>query len=377
MDLDDLDRRLEASVARVNALRRAGRGPGPSPGAGGGGRPAAASRLLRAGGAAAGGGEGEAEGEGEGEGGEGAGVCCRICFGGAAEGPLVAPCRCSGTIKYVHRRCLNEWRQHSANPRSYSHCETCRAAYRVVQHPATRRLQSPAFLAAAALAVLAAVVAAVGLAMEGVEALGGSFGGGGGGSFVVSHASVFRLLLYEPSWRSNRIRRIVAAMDEYSGEVQREALPGKLRAALFVYRRLVAHARALDVFVGGGALAGLLESLKILYHRYQNFPQYVVTQMVPSLLFTLAANGQLGLRLLALGGFCVLALETYEWTFHQVKKVVMRHEIVLDAQDEAAPAAAAAPVPGDRAVYWARHALWRLRLFMGNLNRRGAHPHRD
>ena len=98
--------------------------------------------------------------------------------------------------------------------------------------------------------------------------------------------------------------------------------------------------------------------------------------MLPSLLFTLAANGQLGLRLLALGGFCVLALETYEWTFHQVKKVVMRHEIVLDARDEAAPAAAA-PAPGDRAAYWARHALWRLRLFMGNLNRRGAHPHRD
>lgn len=43
--------------------------------------------------------------------------CCRICRGSAP--PLYYPCKCSGSIKYVHQQCLMEWLGHSGN----THCE--------------------------------------------------------------------------------------------------------------------------------------------------------------------------------------------------------------------------------------------------------------
>jgi len=36
---------------------------------------------------------------------------CRICFGGVNEilesGKLISPCKCKGSMKYVHVNCLN------------------------------------------------------------------------------------------------------------------------------------------------------------------------------------------------------------------------------------------------------------------------------
>jgi len=46
--------------------------------------------------------------------------CCRICRGSAP--PLFYPCKCSGSIKYVHQQCLMDWLGHSGN----THCEVRR-----------------------------------------------------------------------------------------------------------------------------------------------------------------------------------------------------------------------------------------------------------
>ncbi len=41
---------------------------------------------------------------------------CKYCHGSADEegdenlGEMISPCRCSGSVKYVHRKCLNQWR---------------------------------------------------------------------------------------------------------------------------------------------------------------------------------------------------------------------------------------------------------------------------
>ena len=53
---------------------------------------------------------------------------CRICFGSAFEngaGRLISPCMCIGSMRYVHVCCLNDWRQESANPRSFYQCDQC------------------------------------------------------------------------------------------------------------------------------------------------------------------------------------------------------------------------------------------------------------
>jgi E3 ubiquitin-protein ligase MARCH6 len=52
---------------------------------------------------------------------------CRICRGeGTPEEPLFYPCKCSGSIKYVHQDCLMEWLSHSQK----KHCELCKTPFR-------------------------------------------------------------------------------------------------------------------------------------------------------------------------------------------------------------------------------------------------------
>jgi len=76
---------------------------------------------------------------------------CRICRGeGSKEEPLFYPCKCSGSIKFVHQNCLMEWLSHSQK----KHCELCKIPFRFTklyspQMPNTVPL--PVFLRQAAL----------------------------------------------------------------------------------------------------------------------------------------------------------------------------------------------------------------------------------
>ncbi|OLY79830.1 ERAD-associated E3 ubiquitin-protein ligase doa10 [Smittium mucronatum] len=55
-------------------------------------------------------------------------IICRVCRGeGTEEEPLFHPCKCSGSIKYVHQDCLLEWLQHSKN----KNCELCGHNYSI------------------------------------------------------------------------------------------------------------------------------------------------------------------------------------------------------------------------------------------------------
>ncbi|KAL1861022.1 hypothetical protein Plec18170_001537 [Paecilomyces lecythidis] len=52
---------------------------------------------------------------------------CRICRGeGSEEEPLFYPCKCSGSIKFVHQACLMEWLSHSQK----KYCELCKTPFR-------------------------------------------------------------------------------------------------------------------------------------------------------------------------------------------------------------------------------------------------------
>ncbi|KAK1002251.1 hypothetical protein LTR54_008263 [Friedmanniomyces endolithicus] len=56
-----------------------------------------------------------------------AGDTCRICRSeGTHDEPLFYPCKCSGSIKYVHQECLMEWLGHSHK----KHCELCKTPFR-------------------------------------------------------------------------------------------------------------------------------------------------------------------------------------------------------------------------------------------------------
>lgn len=56
---------------------------------------------------------------------------CRLCFEGGGE--LIAPCDCAGSMAWVHRSCLNQWRYHGQplNAKAMTHCATCAYEYRL------------------------------------------------------------------------------------------------------------------------------------------------------------------------------------------------------------------------------------------------------
>lgn len=62
---------------------------------------------------------------------EGNAYTCRICFDDCLRKELIAPCKCTGTSKWVHRECLDRWR--SANEdRAYLKCTECLTPYKLV-----------------------------------------------------------------------------------------------------------------------------------------------------------------------------------------------------------------------------------------------------
>ena len=55
---------------------------------------------------------------------------CRICLEEVeldVSGDFIAPCRCDGNSKYVHRQCLSQWR--ATSPRAYRQCLECNFKY--------------------------------------------------------------------------------------------------------------------------------------------------------------------------------------------------------------------------------------------------------
>jgi len=56
---------------------------------------------------------------------------CRICLEGdvPALGRLIKPCKCDGSIRYVHLSCLNQWRHTSTTRSAFFQCPQCRYKY--------------------------------------------------------------------------------------------------------------------------------------------------------------------------------------------------------------------------------------------------------
>jgi len=58
---------------------------------------------------------------------------CRICFDGEEENnPLIYPCSCDGSSKYVHKKCLDKWRLLNHNKRAFIKCMECHSPYTII-----------------------------------------------------------------------------------------------------------------------------------------------------------------------------------------------------------------------------------------------------
>ena len=56
---------------------------------------------------------------------------CRLCFGDDEDdGPLVQPCACRGTAKWIHEHCLEQWRRTGPREDAAYRCGQCMDEYR-------------------------------------------------------------------------------------------------------------------------------------------------------------------------------------------------------------------------------------------------------
>eukprot|EP00746_Dinoflagellata_sp_MGD_P013795 gnl/MRDRNA2_/MRDRNA2_129950_c0_seq1.p1 gnl/MRDRNA2_/MRDRNA2_129950_c0~~gnl/MRDRNA2_/MRDRNA2_129950_c0_seq1.p1 ORF type:complete len:402 (-),score=49.13 gnl/MRDRNA2_/MRDRNA2_129950_c0_seq1:88-1293(-) len=53
---------------------------------------------------------------------------CRVCMEYGGE-DLIQPCLCTGSVQWIHRRCLDKWRVSGSNVRAFTHCPQCGFAY--------------------------------------------------------------------------------------------------------------------------------------------------------------------------------------------------------------------------------------------------------
>ena len=58
---------------------------------------------------------------------------CRICLESLStdKNPLIHPCKCSGSIKFIHEECLKTWIVSQAEDIDHSHCELCKTKYKM------------------------------------------------------------------------------------------------------------------------------------------------------------------------------------------------------------------------------------------------------
>ncbi len=54
---------------------------------------------------------------------------CRICLSEDEDSNMIAPCMCSGTNKFVHRECLENWCRISTRSDARTTCPNCRQHY--------------------------------------------------------------------------------------------------------------------------------------------------------------------------------------------------------------------------------------------------------
>lgn len=67
-------------------------------------------------------------------------VCCRICLSEEEPGnPIISPCSCTGSVKYIHLECIKEWLEGKKHKKETPYvnsyiwrgleCEICKAFY--------------------------------------------------------------------------------------------------------------------------------------------------------------------------------------------------------------------------------------------------------
>ena len=56
---------------------------------------------------------------------------CRICFESGQKDKIIIPCQCEGSIKYVHKKCIERWILSLNIPIDDAKCEICKSKFKI------------------------------------------------------------------------------------------------------------------------------------------------------------------------------------------------------------------------------------------------------
>ena len=59
---------------------------------------------------------------------------CRFCFDDKDQEDLFIPCHCTGTARYVHKKCLRKWRSQDIYSLNYTRCQECLFSYELINN---------------------------------------------------------------------------------------------------------------------------------------------------------------------------------------------------------------------------------------------------
>ena len=97
---------------------------------------------------------------------------CRICLSTQDEfielGKLISPCKCKGTMKYVHIECLNRWRLVSLRKSTYFECDQCKYKYNIQRTKLAKLLISEVFITICTILILFLMVLFTGFVVKGL-----------------------------------------------------------------------------------------------------------------------------------------------------------------------------------------------------------------
>jgi hypothetical protein len=83
------------------------------------------------------------------------GAECRVCFEGRESGVLFKPCKCDGSVKYIHIACLERWRNSGTNHgRAATECPNCHYKYKFGRVSSIEWMSHPSFIVGSTLPIV-------------------------------------------------------------------------------------------------------------------------------------------------------------------------------------------------------------------------------
>lgn len=62
---------------------------------------------------------------------------CRICYNLDLKNNLISPCKCIGTIKYTHKKCIENFIELTDNDKFKKYCSVCNTKYDFIKQKFT------------------------------------------------------------------------------------------------------------------------------------------------------------------------------------------------------------------------------------------------